>query len=405
MTAGRETDPAPASRRLTQALFCGGVATFSELYAVQAVLPAVAEQFRLSVAQASLSVSVATGALALSVLPWATLADRIGRDRAMRVSVITAAACGVLVPFSPTFTVLLLLRAVSGLALGAVPALAMAHLVEQTAGRRVAAVAGVYVAGTTIGGLTGRVVAGVVAGTFGWRWGLAVVGVLVAVAAVAMVVLMPRVTRPGDATTRSDRPPPGRIRAALRDDTAWVFYLQAFLLMGAFVTLYNLLGFRLVRAPYDLPPAVVSLLFLSYLTGTVGSSVVGRMVGRVGRRRVLVSAGAGMALGASIMLAAPLTLVVAGLLVATFCFFVAHAVASSWVGQQVPHARSQASALYSLAYYAGSSLVGLIGGWLYARAGWGAAVVLIAGCAGAAAVLAAVRAPRDPAPRRSRTVG
>nr|WP_240189050.1 MFS transporter [Nakamurella flavida] len=393
---------------MTQALFCGGVATFSELYAVQAVLPAVAAQFRLSVAQASLSVSVATGALALSVLPWAAVADRIGRGRAMRISVVTAAVCGVLVPFSPSFTVLLLLRAISGLALGAVPALAMAHLVEQTAARRVAAVAGVYVAGTTIGGLIGRVLAGVVAGGLGWRWGLAVVGVLVAAAAAAMVVLMPRSGRPREPLGRSvpptGSPPSGRIRAALRDDTAWVFYLQAFLLMGAFVTLYNLLGFRLVRAPYDLPPAVVSLLFLSYLTGTVGSSVVGRLVARTGRRRLLVAAGAGMAAGALVMLATPLALVVAGLLLATFCFFVAHAVASSWAGQQVPHARSQASALYSLAYYAGSSAVGLLGGWIFARSGWAAAVLLIAGCAGTAAALAAWRAPRDPVPRSVSTL-
>ena len=51
----------------------------------------------------------------------------------------------------------------------------------------------------------------------------------------------------------------------------------------------------------------------------------------------------------------------AGLVVATFCFFVAHAIAATWAGERVPAARSQASALYSLSYYAGSSLVGFLG--------------------------------------------
>ena len=45
--------------------------------------------------------------------------------------------------------------------------------------------------------------------------------------------------------------------------------LLAFLLMGAFVTVYNLLSFRLLGDPYRLPASVVSLLFLTYLVGTL----------------------------------------------------------------------------------------------------------------------------------------
>ena len=106
---------------------------------------------------------------------------------------------------------------------------------------------------------------------------------------------------------------------------------------------------------------MVSLLFLTYLVGTVGSSGVGRLVGRLGRRRCWPAAGLGMAVGAALTLATPLWCVLAGLVVATFCFFVAHAIAATWAGERVPAARSQASALYSLAYYAGSSMVGFLG--------------------------------------------
>ena len=149
-----------------------------------------------------------------------------------------------------------------------------------------------------------------------------------------------------------------------------MFYAQAFLLMGGFVTVYNLLAFRLLDDPYRLPASVVSLLFLTYLVGTVGSSGVGRMVGRFGRRAVLAAAGYGMAVGVALTLATPLWCVLAGLVVATFCFFVAHAIAATWAGERVPAARSQASALYSLAYYAGSSLVGFLGAVVFDRAGW-----------------------------------
>jgi len=376
------------SRRLTVALFAGGIATFAELYAVQAVLPALAAEWNLSESTASLAVSVATGALALSVLPWAALGDRMGRAGAMRVSAVVAAVAGAALPLAPSFEVLLVLRAVAGVALGALPALAIAHLVARAPAGRVAGIGGLYIAGTTLGGLSGRVITGAVGGAAGWRWGVATTSVLVAAAVVVFVILLPADQGPARRPTR------GRIRAALADPTVWVFYSQAFLLMGGFVTVYNLLAFRLLDDPYRLPASVVSLLFLTYLVGTVGSSGVGRLVGRWGRRAVLVAAGFGMALGVAVTLAAPLWLVLVGLVIATFCFFVAHAIAAAWAGQQVPAARSQASALYSLAYYAGSSLVGFAGAVVFDSAGWtGAMIMVIVSCVLAAGI-ATVGAPR-----------
>lgn len=386
--------PDTGSRRLTAALFAGGIATFAELYAVQAVLPAVAAEWELTESTVSLAVSVATGALALSVLPWAAVADRIGRARAMTISAVIASTAGLLVPLAPSFTVLLMLRAVSGLALGALPALAMAHLVAQARPGRASAIGGLYIAGTTIGGLTGRVLTGAVGGVAGWRWGLATTATLVVIAAAVFVVLLPR-DHPGPARDKGATPRDrGRIRLALADRTVWVFYAQAFLLMGGFVTVYNLLAFRLLDDPYRLPASVVSLLFLTYLVGTIGSSGVGRMVGRFGRKAVLAAAGYGMAVGVAFTLAQPLWCVLAGLVVATFCFFVAHAIAATWAGERVPAARSQASALYSLSYYAGSSLVGFLGALVFDRFGWTGAMAMVIAAAVLAATIAVFGAPR-----------
>jgi YNFM family putative membrane transporter len=388
--------------RLTAALFAGGIATFAELYAVQAVLPAIAAEWQLTESTVSLAVSVATGALALSVLPWAAVADRIGRARAMIISAAVAATAGMLVPLAPNFGVLLALRGVSGLALGALPALAMAHLVAQARPGRASAIGGLYIAGTTIGGLTGRVLTGAVGGVAGWRWGLATTAALVVAAAVLFVILLPRDRSPATAGGPGSTPLRGRqrarIRLALADRTVWVFYAQAFLLMGGFVTIYNLLAFRLLDEPYRLSASVVSLLFLTYLVGTVGSSGVGRMVGRFGRRAVLSAAGSGMALGAAITLATPLWAVLTGLVVATFCFFVAHAIAATWAGERVPAARSQASALYSLSYYAGSSVIGFAGALVFDRAGWTGAMIMVIAGALISATIAALGAPRLVAP-------
>lgn len=391
-------DPGPPGRpgRLTAALFAGGIATFAELYAVQAVLPGLAAEFDLTESQATLAVSVATGALAVSVLPWAAWGDRVGRARAMRVSAIVAAVSGLLVALAPSFELLLVLRAVSGAALGALPALAVAHLVSSAPPARVAGIGGLYIAGTTIGGLSGRVLTGAVGGLFGWRWGLVTTALFVAVAATAFAVLLdsgPKVRSNPHAQDQWSR-----VRLALADRVAWVFYAQAFLLMGAFVTVYNLLSFRLLTDPYRLPASVVSLLFLTYLVGTVGSSGVGRLVGAFGRRRVLAGAGLTMAVGALVTVPTPLWCVLTGLVLLTFAFFVAHAIAATWAGERVPQARSQASAVYSLAYYAGSSVVGLVGAALYARFAWAGSSVLVVTMTGAAALVAFLGAPRQDRP-------
>ncbi len=84
----------------------------------------------------------------------------------------------------------------------------------------------------------------------------------------------------------------------------------------------------------------------------------------------------------------------AGLVVTTFCFFVGHAIAATWAGERVPAARSQASALYSLSYYAGSSVVGFLGAVVYDRAGWTGAMLMVIVSVSTAATIALIGAPR-----------
>lgn len=140
-------------RRLLAALFFAGVATFAQLYSPQAVLPQIAQQLGIGAADAALTISLATIGLAMSVIPWSVVADRVGRVRAMTVSVAAATTLGLLVPLAPTYPVLLGGRFLEGLALGGVPAVAIAYLTEEVDRRHAARAAGTYVAGTTIGGL------------------------------------------------------------------------------------------------------------------------------------------------------------------------------------------------------------------------------------------------------------
>jgi hypothetical protein len=59
----------------------------------------------------------------------------------------------------------------------------------------------------------------------------------------------------------------------------------------------------------------------------------------------------------------------AGVVLLTIGFFVAHSVASGWVGRMAAQAKGHAASLYLLAYYAGSSVMGSVGGWAWTHGG------------------------------------
>ncbi|MCG2621895.1 MFS transporter [Arthrobacter sp. I2-34] len=365
-------------RNLLLALLFAGVATFAQLYSVQAVLPGIARDFGITPADAALSVSAATLGLALAVMPWSWVADRAGRKRAMTWAICAAVVLGLLLPLAPGFETLLAVRFAEGAALGGIPGIALVYLNEEVQKLHAAVAAGTYVAGTTIGGLAGRLVAGPIGGWLDWRAGVLAVSICAAAAAVVFVWLAPAPQgfRP---LARGQGPSLARrILANLRVPRLLALYAQGFLLMGGFVAVYNYLGFRLEAPPFSLPASLVSLLFLAYLAGTVSSRLAGGLTMRLGRLPLLLMAIPVMLAGLAATLVDSLPVILAGLVVFTGGFFGAHSVASGWTPRLAAQGRAQAAGLYNFFYYAGSSLLGWAGGLFFGSFGW-TGVALFAG--------------------------
>ena len=77
-----------------------------------------------------------------------------------------------------------------------------------------------------------------------------------------------------------------------------------------------------------------------------------------------------MAAGVVLTLLQPLGAIVAGMVLLTAGFFVAHSVASGWVGRLATQSKGHASSLYLWGYYMGSSVLGAGAGWFWSRWGW-----------------------------------
>ena len=373
-------------KRILIALLCAGIATFAQLYSVQAVLPIMARELHIDAAQASLAVSAATLGLAVAVIPWSLMSDRFGRRTTMVAAVIAATILGVTMTFMPSFELLVGMRFLEGMALGGIPSVAMAYLAEEVNPLHAAVAAGSYISGTTLGGLSGRIVAAPVADFWGWRAGTMVVAIYAAVAAVAFILLAPRQRgfTPQSVRLGGQGGLFERLLVNLKDPGLVSLYMQGFLLMGGFVAVYNFIGFHLGEEPYNVPQSIVSVLFLSYLSGTWSSTEAGRIAARHGRRKVLIISSL-ITLGGLLMMLIPwLPAVVVGLLIFTAGFFAAHSVANGWVPARAAVGRAQASSLYTLFYYGGSSVFGYAAGLFLTSFGWNGVVA----CVGALIVVA-----------------
>ncbi|MDE1181445.1 MFS transporter [Paraburkholderia sp.] len=367
----------PAYWRASVALLFAGYATFSLLYCVQPLLPAFSASFGVSPATSSLALSLTTAALAIAVFIAGFVSEAWSRHRLMTASLTLSALLTIGVACAPHWHELLLLRALEGLALGGVPAVAMAYLAEEMHPDGLGLAMGLYVGGTAIGGMAGRVITGVVADLFGWRIAIGTIGVLGILSMLAFRALLPPSRRFVPRRGLSFSHHRSAFARHLKRPELPVLFLMAFVLMGSFVTLYNYIGYRLLAPPYQLSQTAIGGIFVVYLTGVVASPWSGKMADTFGRGRVLTGSIAIMLIGLALTMLHPIAAIAGGIACVTFGFFAGHAVASGWVGRLAKEAKGQAAALYLLAYYIGSSVVGSYGGHFWTAFGWNGVAGLV----------------------------
>lgn len=377
----------PEFRRMIVALMAGGFATFALLYCAQPLLPIFTATFGETAASASLAVSLATGALAGSLLFTGVIADRMDRRRMMVFALVAAALLTLVVSISPNWPLLLAARALTGIALSGVPAVALTYVGEEVDVASVGLAVGLHIGGNVFGGMAGRLITGVMADHFGWRVAVAAIGVMGLVCASLLWLTLPASRRFTPRHRAFAAALGGLVRPWRDKGLPWLF-LESFLCMGSFVAIYNYIGFRLLAPPYSLSQTVVGLIFTCYLLGIVSSAWVGDLAGRLGRRKVYWAPIAAMAVGVALTGARPLALVILGVALLTFAFFGAHSTASSWVGRRAPGMRAEASSLFLFFYYLGASVVGTLSGFAWGHFGWSGVVALLEGLLGLALAVA-----------------
>ena len=359
----------PEFRKINVAVFSCGFSIFAILYCPQPVLPQLVVEFGVSPATSSLAVSITAIVMAIAMLFASSLSEAVGRKALMVAALVGSSILTLALWAAPGWHSILWLRALTGLALSGAPAVTLAYLGEEMAPKAVAPAVGLYIGGSALGGMAGRLVAAYLADFGSWRMAMAALGVLGLVSAIVFWRALPpsrhfkpRALSVGVLTLSMLR--------LLRNPTVLLLVAAGFFLLGSFMTLYNYMGFRLQAAPFNMSQAIAGSIFIVYPIGSFGSAWLGALAARRGRGPVMISTVIMMLGGLALMTPDSLISIGAGIILLTFSFFGAHSICSGWAPAATPTDKAQASSLYLLLYYIGGGIAGSVGGVFWASGGW-----------------------------------
>ncbi|ASK28927.1 MFS transporter [Chryseobacterium sp. T16E-39] len=350
-------------------IFLSGLSVFAQLYLFQPLLPLVADYFHTTVGDSSLLVSSSTIGMAAGLFFFAFNADSYSRKGLMAFSLLSSAVLTILSAWIPNLPLLIFIGVLKGFVISGVSAVALAYLTEEVHSSVVALAISMYLSGNTIGGMSGRIMATLLSGELGWQKAVLIIGIESLILGLIFWKLFPGskffVPQKVDYHLKIKQ-----MKRFLMDSYMLRLYLVAALIMGAFVSVYNYLTFRLEAAPFSLNHFYIAFIFLMYTFGVFGTMITSRLSKRIEQKNILQGAILFMIGGIVLLLSENIYIVIFGLGLFTLSFFAAHTMASQMTALRAKDGKSSATSMYWLFYYFGSSILGSGTGYLLHGTSW-----------------------------------
>ncbi|HAO06499.1 MAG TPA: MFS transporter [Chryseobacterium sp.] len=350
-------------------IFLSGLSVFAQLYLFQSLLPMVAEHFHKTVGDSSLLVSSSTIGMALGLFFFAFRADSFSRKKLMVFSLIASAVLTIISAWIPSLMLLIIIGMVKGFVISGVSSVALAYLTEEVEISVVALAISMYLSGNTIGGMSGRILATLLAGEFGWRNAVLMIGIQSLILGLVFWRLFPdsKFFKPQKTDYHLKMK---QMKILICDSYMLRLYFIAALLMGTFVSVYNYMTFRLESEPFSLSHVFIAFIFLMYTFGVLGTMITSRLSAKFEKKYILKGSIFFLLTGLILLLSEHIYIVVFGLGLFTLCFFAAHTMASQMTALHAKEGKSSATSIYWLFYYFGSSFLGSGTGYLLHSTSW-----------------------------------
>lgn len=363
-----------SSRQLAVGLI--GYCAFVNLYAPQSILPLLSREFGATAAQVSTIITVSTLAVAVTAPFTGAIADVLGRKRVIVAAMFVLVVPTVMVALSGSLSAVIFWRAVQGLVLPPIFAVTVAYIGDEWSPREATTAAGIYSSGSSIGGFSGRLIAGVLADLVGWRSGFLALGGIALAGAVATIFLLPHERKfvRSEGLLAASR----QMLAHFRNGQLVATFAVGFGVLFNFICTFTYVSFYLAAPPFNLSATWLGAIFVVYLVGSVLTPWVGWAVGRFGRRRFMVRVIAVWIAGITLTLIPSLPLIVLGLAISAGCGLICQAISTGYVTITAKAGRSSAVGLYVTSFYVGGSFGAALGGLAWTVGSWPACVALVA---------------------------
>jgi MFS transporter, YNFM family, putative membrane transport protein len=370
------------------AVATAGFGAFVNLYSPQALLPRLANEFHVGPSEISALMTAGTAAIALSAPFSGALADVTGRKRLITAAMFAVVAPTLIMTFAGSVAQLTFWRFVQGMLLPPIFAVAVAYIGDEWPPSDVARVAGIYISGSSIGGFSGRFFPGLLTDVIGWRAAIQVMALITLIAAIIVAVTLPlerNFVRSGGLVSSLTH-----MVQHFRNRRLVATYAIGFGVLFNFIATFTYVNFHLAALPYLFSPTLLGTLFLTYLVSTPLVPWVGRAIALFGRRPFVLGMIALWIVGALLLLAPPVVVIIVGLTLCAVCGMVCQAVSTGYVTLTAKEGRSSAVGLYASIYYIGGSAGAFLTGLAWASAGWPGCVAVIVAVQAIMAVIVAV---------------
>lgn len=360
----------PEHRLVMACMLIGSIISFAIMYSPQPLISVFSKEYNVSPSTASFSISLTTLSLGVALLFVSILSKIWGRKKTMGVSLVLTSALAIISSLFHNFYFFLFIRFLEGISIAGFPSVAIVYLNEEFAPSDVGRVVGAYVAGTAIGGFTGRVVIGALTDMFSWHIAIMVLALASLAGSIWFWASLPE-SKNFNTGISSLKHWSLNVMGCFRNRNLVFLYCIGFLSMGVYIALLNYIGYPLTRPPYNLSQTVFGFIFVVNLVGTISAFWFGKLADKHPRANVICLAISILITGAICTLQRLLFVKILGITMVAFGFFAAHAVASGWIGMLAPKKhKAQASSFYLLFYYLGSCLIGWSGGFFLNSFGW-----------------------------------
>ena len=272
------------ARVLRRTIIIGLIAflTVVDLFATQAILPSLAQAYRVTPAAMSFAVNASTMGMAVAGLSVAFFSRRIDRRLGILISLCVLAIPTALLAIAPDLTTFTILRVTQGLCMASAFTLMLAYLGEVCSATDAGGAFAAYITGNVASNLVGRLISAGVADHFGLAANFYFFSALNLAGAV-LVYFTIRTTMPILPAEEVLPTPLAVWSKHLRNPPLLASFGIGFCILFAFIGTFTYVNFVLVREPLLLGRMALGFVYLVFLPSIVTTPFAGAAVQRLAR--------------------------------------------------------------------------------------------------------------------------